>query len=304
MRFRQILPLLLAAVLVSCGGDDDNGIKPDTTPPTVTSTAPGHLEEDVHPNSAISATFSELVDTMTVNDTTFQILGGISGTITYIDRMAIFIPDSSLTPGQEYFAAITTGVTDLAGNAMIENYVWSFTVSQVFLTDGADYFPMANGDTWYYTDSLMQSVVREVSGDTIIESISCKRILQNGETTEAWSVDSSGFHVHLLDKILWFEPPLKIPFDLAYDAPYYYQSEVFWYSGDTLFQAEEPISGNLKFKGYVTYDTPITGIHFDDVIKFFYIPDGYYEYYARGVGLLDNEDLVLDSAFVGGVWYR
>jgi hypothetical protein len=304
MRCRLILSLIAASgVFVSCGGDD-NGTKPDTTPPTVISTNPATDEENVRTTTTISATFSEAIEASTINDTTFAIVGNIPGTITYSVRTATFTPDTDLVVSHIYTAAITTGVRDLAGNAIEANHVWQFTTADVMLVDGADYFPMADGDRWYYSDSLMQPVVREVSGDTIITSRQCKRIIHNGETAEAWSIDTAGFNVHLLTDVFHFrfEPPLVIPFDLAQEEPYDYSSTAFWVdSADTAWEA--PISGTLKFKGYITYDTP-TGIHFDDVIRFFYIPDGYSEFYARDVGLLDNEDLVLDSAFVGGVWYH
>jgi len=298
-------PVLLSIALISCGGgDDDNGVKPDTTPPTVVSTIPASGALNVHISTTISATFSERIDSATINDTTFAISGNPPGTRTVNDRTVTFTPDNDLAVSRPYGAMFTTGVKDLAGNALQANYIWQFTTAAVILVDGADYFPMADGDTWYFKNSLDQPVIRQVSGDTTIEGRLCKRILHNGETSEAWSIDTSGYYIHLLTDIYHFrfEPPLVIPFVLAQEEPYNYSSTAYWI--DSVGTAwEAPISGTLKFKGYETYDTP-TGIHFDDIIRFYYIPDGYSEYYARGVGLLDNDDLVLDSAYVGGVLYH
>jgi len=284
--------------LVSCGGDDD-GVKPDTTPPTVTSTIPANGAINVRVDTVITATFSENMQAATINDSTFTI-EGVTGAVSYADRIATFTPDSNLSPNIVYTATITTGAKDAAGNALQTSYIWDFTTAAVVLTDGADYFPIADGDTWYYTDASLRKIVRVVSGDTTINGLPCKRILENDTTTEAWSVDSTGFYVHLLDKILWFDPPLKIPFDLVYDEPFNYNSTVNWTENDTLYS--DNISGILKFKGYSTYTVPAG--QFDSTIQLSYVTDGYSEYYAKGVGLLDNEDYVLDSACVDSVWYR
>jgi hypothetical protein len=285
------------AFLVSCGGNDD-GVKPDTTPPTVTATYPPGGAVNIRVDTVVTATFSENMQPATINDTTF-VVAGITGSVSYADRVATFTPDSDLVSNTVYTATVTTGVKDAAGNSLADAYIWDFTTAAVIMTDGADYFPVADGDTWYYTDGGARKIVRVVSGDTTINGLSCKRILENDTTTEAWSVDSSGFYVHLLDRVLYFIPPLKIPFDLVLDEPYNYNSEVRWIDNPGVFDS---ISGILKFKGYSTYTVPAG--QFDSTIQMAYITDGYSEYYAKGVGLLDNEDYVLDSAYVGGVWYR
>jgi hypothetical protein len=156
-----------------------------------------------------------------------------------------------------------------------------------------EYFPMAPGDIWYYTNASMETVVRTVGGDTTINGRSCTRILHNDTTYEAWSKDSTGFYVYLLDEILRFEPPLVIPFDLIIEESHDYNSEVFVGSTSVGFA-----TGTLKFKGYVSHTVPAGT--FDNAMRLYYIPDAYSEFYARGVGLLDNGDLVLDSAVIGG----
>ncbi len=297
---------VLAFLLVSCGGDDKKSVEPDTTPPRVVSTNPAAGAVNIPLNSTISVTFSEKIDTTTVTNTTFAVVG-VSSATSFNDRTVTLTPDSNLAINHTFTAVVNKNIKDLAGNLMDSTYSWQFTTAQVVLANGPDYFPLADGDTWYYTNASSDQIIREVSGDTVINGYQCKRILHNGQTAEAWSIitagDSAGFYFHMLTDVYHyqFDPPLVIPFDLAYDEPYNYSSTATWVQNDTLWTAN--ISGTLKFKGYVTYDTP-TGIHFDDVIKFFYIPDGYSEYYARGVGLVDNEDIVLDSAFVGGVRYR
>jgi hypothetical protein len=171
------------------------------------------------------------------------------------------------------------------------------------LTDGANYFPLAEGDTWYFTTSDLRKIVRTVSGDTTVEGVICKRILENDTTTEAWTIDTSGFKLHLLLQNNWADPPLLIPFNLVEGRPYHYDSRIYFYENDILYYSE--FTGSLEFKGYVS-KTVMAGT-FSKAIKLHYIPDGstaYDEYYGKGVGLLDNGDYFLDSAYIGGVWYK
>ena len=141
-----------------------------------------------------------------------------------------------------------------------------------------------------------------ISGDTIINSLPCKRVLHisgiDTVTAEAWSEDSDRFYVHLLDETLWFDPPLDIPFELTQDQNYSYNSQV--YSG---INNVGTAVGNLSFLGYVT--KTVGAGTFTDAIQIYY-DDGdapYSEYYAPNVGLLDNEDIVLDSAVINGISY-
>ncbi len=107
------------------------GAAPDTTPPTVIAVSPGIGATDVPVTSTLTATFSEAMNASTINTSTFTLMDGdsnpVSGTVTYAGTTATFTPSSNLATGITYTATITTGVGDLAGNAMAENYTWSFT---------------------------------------------------------------------------------------------------------------------------------------------------------------------------------
>ncbi len=112
------------------------GAAPDTTPPTVTFTIPatvvlpGVPTIDVAINSKMSAAFSEPMDPLTINTATFTLKQGatvITGTVTYAGVTAVFSPSSNLAYNTTYTATITTGAKDLAGNALANDYVWSFT---------------------------------------------------------------------------------------------------------------------------------------------------------------------------------
>src|SRR6202140_4063365 len=100
-------------------------------PPTVISVTPPGGAAGVCPNTVITVMFSEAMEPATINDTTFTVAPGITGTVTLdgTGRIAAFIPSANLALGTTYTATITTGVQDLFGNALASNFVWSFTTA-------------------------------------------------------------------------------------------------------------------------------------------------------------------------------
>ena len=106
------------------------GIIPDITPPTVTSTDPLNNATGVTRNKIVAITFSEAMDSLTINTSTFTLKQGttaVSGTVTYSDSTGTFTPSNILAAGTNYTATITTGAKDLSGNALAANTEWSFT---------------------------------------------------------------------------------------------------------------------------------------------------------------------------------
>ena len=106
------------------------GATPDTTPPTVSSTVPGSGATNVPVGNALAATFSEAMDPLSISSTTFTLQQGataIAGIVSYAGVTAMFKPTGNLAPNVPFTATITTGAKDLAGNALVSNYVWTFT---------------------------------------------------------------------------------------------------------------------------------------------------------------------------------
>jgi hypothetical protein len=101
-----------------------------TTVPMVVSTIPDTAASGVPINSSISATFSEAVNPMTINTSTFAVMQGtviVPGTVSFNGvNMAVFNPTDDLSVNTTYTVTITTGVTDLGGIPMSNNYTWSF----------------------------------------------------------------------------------------------------------------------------------------------------------------------------------
>src|SRR6185503_1555060 len=108
------------------------GSPSDTTPPTVSSTVPINAATGVPINQHVSATFSEAMDPATISTTTFTLKQGatpVAGTVTYVGTTATFTPASALANATTYNIAITTGVKDLAGNALASSFGSSFTTA-------------------------------------------------------------------------------------------------------------------------------------------------------------------------------
>lgn len=106
------------------------GVTADTTRPTVSSTVPAQGATGVPIGSKLSATFSEPMDPLTVNTTTFTLKQGnmpVPGTVNYSGANVDFTPAAPLLTGTVYSATIGAGVKDLAGNEAASDHVWSFT---------------------------------------------------------------------------------------------------------------------------------------------------------------------------------
>jgi len=106
------------------------GVASDNILPTVIFTDPVNGATGVVLNKKVTATFSEAMNILTINNGTFLLKQGstpVAGTVTHTGTAATFSPSVNLTISTVYTATITTGAQDLSGNGLAANYVWSFT---------------------------------------------------------------------------------------------------------------------------------------------------------------------------------
>jgi len=126
---------------------------PDVVVPTVLSYTPLANAIDVDLNQVLTATFSEEMNASTINNTSFSLREGttvIDGSVTYVGTTATFTPTLDLEKGLTYTATVNTDAEDLAGNAIANNTVWSFTtlaptftLDPVLLGTAGDYVILA-----------------------------------------------------------------------------------------------------------------------------------------------------------------
>ena len=115
----------------------DTGATIDTTIPTVISQVPAQGAVAVI-NAPVTATFSEDMAPATLTASSFSLKTTVGdthvvGTVTYAvgARTATFTPTNpaTLPSNTSFTATVSTVATDLAGNAMAANKVWTFTTA-------------------------------------------------------------------------------------------------------------------------------------------------------------------------------
>jgi len=115
---------------------------PDTTAPTVLSTNPAGGAVNVSVGAGVIVTFSEAMNatTLTSRDVPANIQlhnavnRSVAGSVSYLGTTATFTPSVSLANSATYTLTVvggTSGVKDLAGNALAANYAVSFITSPV-----------------------------------------------------------------------------------------------------------------------------------------------------------------------------
>lgn len=110
------------------------GDEADNEAPTVTSTDPANTDTGVAINRNITANFSEAMNVATINSSTFTVTDNntdpVTGTVKVIGTTAVFNPADDLSTNTEYTATLTTGVEDLAANALAASFVWTFVTGE------------------------------------------------------------------------------------------------------------------------------------------------------------------------------
>jgi Bacterial Ig-like domain/Bacterial Ig domain len=111
----------------------------DTAPPVSTSTNPAAGATGVPTSSTVTATFNEAMSASTITTSTFTLKdttlnSGVAATVAYNanTKTATLTPSASLTAGDTLQATVKGGgggVTDLAGNPMASDLIWSFTTT-------------------------------------------------------------------------------------------------------------------------------------------------------------------------------
>ncbi|OBX26486.1 Ig-like domain-containing protein [Gelidibacter algens] len=132
MKIKNVLQAFaLAAVVLFTACSDDDTSATYLSPSAIVSN-PADDEIDVARNKVISVDFSEEMDPSTINASTFIVTQGdvtIEGTVSYSGTTAKFIPKTNLSADKVYTISITTGVKNLAGNALETRMERKFTTN-------------------------------------------------------------------------------------------------------------------------------------------------------------------------------
>jgi Bacterial Ig-like domain len=171
--------------LSACGGGESTKVNEplpvsDTTPPAVTAVTPGNGTTNISLNSPVSAMFSESMNAGTLIAANFTVVSTVSGasapgTVSSSANSITFTPTSNLANNSQYRASLTTGIKDIAGNALA-NYNWVFTTLPplagdttapvVFATspiNGAVSVPLTDSVTVTFSESMVSSSLTSTS---------------------------------------------------------------------------------------------------------------------------------------------
>lgn len=219
---------LLISTIAGCG-DDNNPITGDQTAPTVSAgNSPANNSTNVPLNTSVSASFSEVMTASTVSALTFTLKHGATsdpGTVTYSSGLgAILSPTNNLLPNTLYTAMISTGVEDLAGNALANDFMWTFTTGATIDATPpvvASTIPL-NGAIQVATNTAVSAVFSEAINPTSLSTTSF--LLKKGATAVAGAVTYAG-------NTATFTPAVSLDFSTVYTA--------------TLTSAVTDLSGNI-----------------------------------------------------------
>ena len=131
-----IIPIIAVAIIGLVGSISYFGLFSDKIPPTIVGTFPADGMQGIPINASVYADFSKLMDSSTINPSTFTlkkngkaiIFGKI--TLTSNGTSAILNPFIDLEPATKYTATITKEVKDVAGDTMTTDKTWSFTTGE------------------------------------------------------------------------------------------------------------------------------------------------------------------------------
>jgi len=166
--------------------------------PTVISTIPADNAIDVALNQAVSATFSEPMDPLTITAASFTLFNGanqVTGSILYTGSTATFTPDADLLSSTVYTATITTAAMNPAGVPLESDYVWSFTTLTVVVPPPVD----------LQTASMFGAF----GGNAGVTNQGINTLINGAIATTAASTLITGFHDGLTGDV-YTETPLNI----------------------------------------------------------------------------------------------
>jgi hypothetical protein len=143
MKIIKVITLATVVLLAGCEKDsftEDLGICP-----IVAFTNPADSDINVFLNQQITITFNEAMNPSTISDKSILIRGTteVVGTVSYNGVEANFKPSLPLSVNTTYVGTVKSSVRDVDGNALQEDYTWTFSTGQsvspmVITTDPSD----------------------------------------------------------------------------------------------------------------------------------------------------------------------
>jgi methionine-rich copper-binding protein CopC len=150
----------------------------DVTPPTVVARTPANVATNVGVNTDITVTFSEPMDATTINSTNITLTPTAGGpavttavTCNSPCTTATLDPTADLASSTSYTITVTTGVKDVAGNALATNSTSTFTTADVIPptvvsrtpSDAATSVPLSTNVTVTFSEPMDATTINSTS---------------------------------------------------------------------------------------------------------------------------------------------
>lgn len=136
--FSLLAVLILGVVSILGSGGGGDSTPPPPPAPSVVGVSPSLSSDTALVTTEVLARFSERMDPLTINTNSFLLRDSaapINGSVDFYaqyggqDNVAVFVPNNDLDIGEEYFATLTTEITDTSGEPIARDYVWSFFIA-------------------------------------------------------------------------------------------------------------------------------------------------------------------------------
>ena len=211
MKTKNLLKTLtLIAVVLIAGCKKDTFTETKGLCPIVISTNPINGATNVPLNQVITVTFNKDMNPNTITSASIYFEGNsmVNGSLTYSNSTATFTPSSPLAINTTYKGTVKTTVKDLKGNALQEDYVWTFST-------GATLAPMvistdpANMDTGVALNKVISATFNMAMDPTTLNSTTFT--LYQGLTQINGVVSNSGTRA-------FFDPNIDLTANTVYTA--------------------------------------------------------------------------------------
>ena len=225
------------------------GAPSDNTPPTITSVSPANGTTGISTGTTVSAVFSEAMNASTIGTSTFELRDPsnvlVTAAINYnaTTKTATLTPSAILASSMVYTAIVkggASGVKDAAGNAMANNYTWTFTTaSSIFGPDDLPQFPAFTDQPVEVGFRFRSSVNGQITGLKFYKGVGnigthtghlwtntgtlLGTVVFTQETASGWQ------------QVL-FTSPITINAGVTYVASYYSSAGIYAYTNDYFLQ--------------------------------------------------------------------
>lgn len=152
--------------------------KVDTVAPTVNNVSPADAVTGVASNTNVTATFSEAMNSSSISGQTFTLTpqdssSAVTAMVKYDStiRQASLDPSSELASNTTYTARVKGGVKDVAGNALEQDYTWTFRTAPDTQAPSTNHTLSAqpNAAGWNNSDLVLTLNATDTGGSDIQE---------------------------------------------------------------------------------------------------------------------------------------